>query len=60
MSVLDWVLSSILLVIYLVCLVTACMLTFKKGYLVLGILGIFFPLRLTDWGHLASQARFTL
>jgi hypothetical protein len=31
MSVLDWVLSSILLVIYLMCLVTACMLTFKRG-----------------------------
>ena len=44
MSVLDWVLSSILLVIYLMCLVTVCMLTFKKGYVVVGILGIFFPL----------------
>lgn len=44
MSVLDWVLSSILFVIYLMCLVTVCLLTFKKGYVVLGILGIFFPL----------------
>lgn len=44
MSVLDWVLASILFVIYFMCLVTVCMLTFKKGYVVLGILGIFFPL----------------
>ena len=44
MSVLDWVLSTTLFVIYLMCLVTVCALTFKKGYMVLGILGIFFPL----------------
>lgn len=44
MSVLDWVLASILFIVYLMCLVTVCMLTFKKGYVVLGILGIFFPL----------------
>ena len=44
MSVLDWVLASTLFIIYMMCLVTVCMLTFKKGYLVLGILGIFFPL----------------
>jgi len=44
MSVLDWILSVSLLVLYLMCLITVCMLTFKKGYLVLGILGIFFPL----------------
>ena len=44
MSALDWVLTTILFVLYIMCLVTVCMLTFKKGYLVLGILGIFFPL----------------
>lgn len=44
MSVLDWILASILFVVYLMCLVTVCMLTFKKGYVVLGIVGIFFPL----------------
>ncbi len=44
MSALDWVLSTILFVLYIMCLITVCMLTFKKGYLVLGILGIFFPL----------------
>lgn len=44
MSALDWVLTTILFVLYIMCLITVCMLTFKKGYLVLGILGIFFPL----------------
>ncbi len=44
MSVLDWVLACILFVVYVMCLVTVCMLTFKKGYFVLGILGIFFPI----------------
>ncbi|HEY7122400.1 MAG TPA: hypothetical protein VH540_00485 [Ktedonobacterales bacterium] len=44
MSALDWVLATMLFMIYMVCLVTVCMLTFKKGYLVLGIVGIFFPL----------------
>ena len=44
MSVLDWILSVSLFILYLMCLVTVCMLTFKKGYVVLGIVGIFFPL----------------
>ena len=44
MSVLEWILASILFVLYIMCLVTVCMLTFKKGYVVMGIVGIFFPL----------------
>ncbi len=44
MTVLDWILSSILFVIYLFCLFTVCLLTFRKGYVVLGIIGIFIPL----------------
>jgi hypothetical protein len=44
MSVLDWILSISLFILYFMCLVTVCMLTFKKGYVVLGIVGIFFPL----------------
>jgi hypothetical protein len=44
MSVLDWILASSLFIIYFMCLVTVCMLTFKKGYVVMGIVGIFFPL----------------
>ena len=43
MTVLDWFLTVILLSIYLVCLFTVCMLTFRKGYFLLGIIGIFFP-----------------
>lgn len=44
MSVLDWILTSILIVLYLGCLITVCMLTFQKGYIALGIIGIFLPL----------------
>jgi hypothetical protein len=43
MTVLDWILTSILFIIYLFCLFTVCMLTFRKGYVALGILGIIFP-----------------
>jgi hypothetical protein len=43
MTALDWVLSSLLFVLYFVCLFTVCLFTFKKGYIVLGIVGIFFP-----------------
>jgi hypothetical protein len=44
MSALDWILTSILVVLYLACLVTVCAFTFQKGYIALGILGIFIPL----------------
>lgn len=43
MTVLDWVLASLLFSIYFFCLFTVCMLTFRKGYFVLGIIGIFVP-----------------
>ena len=43
MSFLDWFLSSLLFVIYVVCLFTVCLLTFRKGHVILGIVGIFFP-----------------
>ena len=44
MSVLEWILVSILFFFYIMCLVTVCVLTFKKGYVVMGIVGIFFPI----------------
>lgn len=44
MTTLEWILIGILIFAYLMCLVTICTLTFMKGYIVLGILGIFFPL----------------
>jgi hypothetical protein len=44
LTALDWVLSITLSVIYIVCLFTVCSLTFRKGYVVLGILGIFIPI----------------
>jgi hypothetical protein len=44
MSVLDWILASALFILYLGLLITVCTLTFQKGYIVLGIVGIFIPL----------------
>jgi len=43
MTVMEWVLWSTLVTIYVVCLFTVCMLTFRKGYVGLGIIGIFLP-----------------
>ncbi|WIG61179.1 MAG: hypothetical protein OJF49_003927 [Ktedonobacterales bacterium] len=43
MSALDWIFTAIFFTFYLVCLFTVCMLTFQKGYIVLGIIGIFIP-----------------
>ena len=44
MSALDWILSTALFVLYLGLLFTVCLVTFQKGHIVLGILGIFIPL----------------
>ena len=43
MTLLAWILTSSLFVLYLVLLFTVCMLTFQKGYTIWGILGIFLP-----------------
>lgn len=43
MSVLDWFFTSFLIVVYIFCLFTVCLFTFRKGHIVLGIIGIFFP-----------------
>lgn len=43
MSATEWVLGMILAVLYLACLFTVCVVTFRKGRLVLGVLGIFLP-----------------
>ena len=43
MSALDWFLTTFLIIIYIVCLFTVCLLTFRKGYILLGIIGIFLP-----------------
>ena len=40
---LEWVLSISLFVLYVACLFTVCALTFRKGHIVLGIVGIFLP-----------------
>jgi len=43
MTILDWFFTSLLIMVYLVCLFTVCLLTFRKGYVALGIIGIFIP-----------------
>ena len=43
MTFLEWSLSLILFVIYLVCIFTVAGVTFRNGHWILGILGIFFP-----------------
>jgi len=43
MTFLEWFLLSILFAIYLVCIFTVAVMTFRKGHWILGILGIFFP-----------------
>ncbi len=44
MTGLEWLLSFTLFAVYIVCLFTVCRLTFVKGYTLLGVIGIFFPL----------------
>jgi hypothetical protein len=43
LSTLDWILSVTLMMFYIFFLFTVCWLTFKKGHVLLGILGIFLP-----------------
>lgn len=43
MTTLDWILSSAFLIMYFFLLFTVCVMTFQKGHVVLGILGIFLP-----------------
>ncbi|MGE5335083.1 MAG: hypothetical protein ACM3N4_10320 [Nitrososphaerota archaeon] len=44
MTTLDWILSSAFLIMYFFLLFTVCVMTFQKGHVVLGILGIFLPI----------------
>jgi len=43
MSFLEWFLSVILFAIYITCIFTVAVITFRNGHWILGILGIFFP-----------------
>jgi hypothetical protein len=43
MEFLGWFFSVMFWIFYLVALFTVCLLTFKKGHIVLGIVGIFLP-----------------
>jgi len=42
MSFLEWFLTWILFAIYLTCIFTVAVITFRNGHWILGILGIFF------------------
>jgi hypothetical protein len=44
MTGLEWFLAMSLFAIYVTCLFTVCFMTFRKGYTLLGILGIFLPI----------------
>jgi len=44
MTGLEWILWIILATFYIGRVFTVCMITFKKGHTLLGILGIFLPL----------------
>jgi hypothetical protein len=43
MSALDWIFTSFFFVLYFFLLFTVCVMTFQKGHIVLGIIGIFIP-----------------
>jgi hypothetical protein len=43
MSGLEWFLGTALAVLYLFCIFTVGLITFRKGHFVLGVLGIFLP-----------------
>jgi uncharacterized membrane protein len=43
MSWVQWMAWFFLFMFYITCLFTVCSLTFRKGYTVLGIIGIFIP-----------------
>ena len=39
----TWTFGVLFFMLYIVCLFTVCTLTFRKGYVLLGIIGIFLP-----------------
>jgi hypothetical protein len=43
MTALEWIFASTLFVLYVFLVFTVCLLTFQKGYTLMGILGIFVP-----------------
>ena len=43
MTPIETLLAIVLFTFYLFCVFTVCFLTFRKGYVLLGIIGIFLP-----------------
>jgi hypothetical protein len=44
MSGLEWILSTVLVVLYIALIFTVAVMTFRKGHVVLGVAGIFVPI----------------
>lgn len=44
MSTLDWIFTTTFFILYFCLLFTVCLMTFRKGYILLGILGIVLPI----------------
>ena len=44
MSTLDWIFTTTFFILYFCLLFTVCLMTFRKGYVLLGILGIVLPI----------------
>ena len=44
MEFLGWIFSTMFWLFYVAAIFTVCWLTFKKGHILLGIIGIFFPI----------------
>ena len=43
MTFMEWTLWIMLATFYICCLFTVCLMTFRKGYVGLGVIGIFLP-----------------
>jgi energy-coupling factor transporter transmembrane protein EcfT len=44
MSGLEWFFTFVLIVLYVAFVFTVALVTFRKGYVALGVIGIFFPI----------------
>jgi hypothetical protein len=44
MNGVSWIFSAVFFLLYICLLFTVCLLTFRKGHILLGVIGIFFPI----------------
>jgi hypothetical protein len=57
MTAIAWMLCAALFIFYSVCLFTVCPLTFRKGYIVLGVAGIVQPVLWLIGARLPAKRR---